>query len=177
MKARLAFGVMLLALPLLAAAATYRWVDKTGKVHYSDQPPPPEVLKMEERRLRPNVIDTSGQPYAVQKASREFPVVLYTGATCGAACDSARGLLNKRGVPFSEIAVAKEEDAVVFRKRFGDGPLMVPALSVGSQNLKGFEEGGWNRLLDDAGYSRIAVPGAPKPANNLEAKVPEAPKK
>jgi len=42
-------GTISLAALLLAAAVTigaqemYRWVDEKGEVHYSDQPPPPEV--------------------------------------------------------------------------------------------------------------------------------------
>jgi hypothetical protein len=42
-------GMIALAALLLAVSAItpaqemYRWVDKTGEVHYSDQPPPPEV--------------------------------------------------------------------------------------------------------------------------------------
>ncbi len=35
---------VLLALPAVATAEEmYRWVDANGEVHYSDQPPPPEV--------------------------------------------------------------------------------------------------------------------------------------
>jgi hypothetical protein len=42
-------GIIAMAALLLAATATmaaeemYRWVDSNGEVHYSDQPPPPEV--------------------------------------------------------------------------------------------------------------------------------------
>ncbi len=155
--------LLLLLLPLAASAGVYRWLDKDGKVHYSDKPPPPEVLKMEERKLRQNVIDTAGQPYAVQKAATDFPVTLYTGPDCGAACNGARALLKKRGVPFSEVSLVTEEAAAAFRKRAGDGPLLVPALGVGTQVLKGFEEGGWNRQLDEASYPKFASPGAAKP--------------
>jgi hypothetical protein len=39
--ALLAVCGLLLATP--AASQTYKWTDKDGKVHYSDQPPPPEA--------------------------------------------------------------------------------------------------------------------------------------
>jgi type IV secretory pathway VirB10-like protein len=38
MKRLLTLALLMVALP--AAAAMYKWVDKDGKVHYSDQPPP-----------------------------------------------------------------------------------------------------------------------------------------
>ena len=45
------YTVCLLSLALLATGADaqnlYRWVDKNGKVHYSDQPPPKEIKKVE----------------------------------------------------------------------------------------------------------------------------------
>ena len=43
------YTVCLLSLALLATGADaqnlYRWVDKNGKVHYSDQPPPKEIVR------------------------------------------------------------------------------------------------------------------------------------
>ena len=157
------FLLFLLLLPLAAGAAVFRWVDKDGKVHYSDTRPSPETGKVEEKSLHANVIDTAGQPYAVQKASKEFPVTLYSSADCGPACGAGRELLKKRGVPFTEVPLTTEEAQAALRKRAGEGPLMVPSLFVGSQVLRGFEEGIWNRQLDDAGYPRNASPSAKKP--------------
>lgn len=42
---RLALAVIVLALAPLASAQLYKWVDKDGKVHYSDQPPPAQASK------------------------------------------------------------------------------------------------------------------------------------
>ncbi len=40
----ISLAVLLLAAPVtIAAQEMYRWVDANGEVHYSDQPPPPEV--------------------------------------------------------------------------------------------------------------------------------------
>jgi hypothetical protein len=41
----LTLALCLLALP--AAAEMYKWTDEHGKVHYSDQPPPPSAKKSE----------------------------------------------------------------------------------------------------------------------------------
>lgn len=40
MNHRLPFALLLLALPGLASAEIYRWVDGQGRVHYSQTPPP-----------------------------------------------------------------------------------------------------------------------------------------
>lgn len=47
------FAAALLALP--AAAEMYRWVDKDGRVHYSDQPPPATIKQQKQmkQRVRP----------------------------------------------------------------------------------------------------------------------------
>jgi hypothetical protein len=42
---RIAIAVLALALAPLAMAQLYKWVDKDGKVHYSDQPPPATATK------------------------------------------------------------------------------------------------------------------------------------
>ena len=42
---RLALALVVLALAPLASAQLYKWVDKDGKVHYSDQPPPAQASK------------------------------------------------------------------------------------------------------------------------------------
>jgi hypothetical protein len=42
---RIALALIALALAPLAGAQLYKWVDKDGKVHYSDQPPPAQAAK------------------------------------------------------------------------------------------------------------------------------------
>jgi hypothetical protein len=53
-------------------------VDKSGKVHYSDQPPPKEIKKVDQPRLKSSTIETSGLSYEAQEAVKNFPVTLYT---------------------------------------------------------------------------------------------------
>ena len=158
------YTVCLLSLALLATGADaqnlYRWVDKNGKVHYSDQPPPKEIKKVDQPRLGTSTIETSGLPYGAQQAARDFPVTLFTSSDCKAECDTARAFLRKRGIPFSESAVATSDDTAAFKKRFGSDNVFLPSMTVGSQNQQGFEEGAWNSLLDGAGYPRTAIPGA-----------------
>lgn len=158
----------MLALSFSAGAQTlYKWVGKDGKVHYSDQPPPKEIRKVEEPRLRAGTIDTGGLPFETQQASKNFPVTLFTSADCKSECDEARAFLRKRGAPFSESTVGTKEQAEHFKRIFGGENIFLPALTVGSQKQQGFEAGAWNDMLDNAGYARTAIPGAtsaPAPA-------------
>ncbi|PWB44362.1 MAG: hypothetical protein C3F19_01635 [Rhodocyclales bacterium] len=163
--------ICLLSLVMLATGADaqtmYRWVDKSGKVHYSDQPPPKEIKKVDQPRLGTSTIETSGLPYEAQKAARDFPVTIYTTPDCAAECKMARDYLARRGVPYSEKSLASNDEIVAFRDRFKVDNVFVPAITVGSQQRQGFEETAWSGMLDTAGYPRSAIPGSvtrPAPA-------------
>lgn len=156
----------LVAISLGAGAQTmYRWVDKDGRVHYSDQPPPKDARKAEQRRLDTSTIETSNLPYATRQAAADHPVTLYTASNCTADCQIAREFLARRGVPYSEKVLGTPADAAAFKQSFGTDQPFVPSVTVGSQKRQGFAEGAWNDLLDSARYPRTAAPGsAPKPA-------------
>jgi glutaredoxin len=138
------------------AETLFRWVDSNGTVHYSNQPPPPSVKKVEEIKLRTSVIEGSSS-YALQQAVKNFPVTLYATA-CGLGCYKARELLNKRGVPYNEKNPNQQPESADELKKIA-GELLVPTLTVGdSHTLKGFEENAWNNALDAAGYPKTATP-------------------
>lgn len=149
-------AAFLLALAAFAACAqgAYRWVGKDGKVHYSDEPPPPaETQKVEQKRLNASVVDSGGTlSYETREAARNFPVTLYVSPDCGTACADGRSFLRKRGIPFAEKSLQGPEDAEVYRKAAGTTDIAVPTLLVGGKAHKGFEAIGWNGLLDGAGY-------------------------
>lgn len=162
-----------LAASFVAQAQTnvYRWVDKDGKVHFSDTPPPPDAKETTQKRMGGGPAEDAAQmPYATQQAMKKNPVTLYTSNNCGEVCQQGRELLAKRGVPFSERnaetnpVYAEEVKSMV-------GRLQVPVLRVGEKHVKGYSEELWQGALDDAGYARTALPGqklpppAPPPAN------------
>src|SRR5690242_12248060 len=155
----LAMGGALLALPTAQADKLYKWTDAEGNVHYTDHPPTPAEARSQERKKfgdRPTDVTL---PYALQQAIKKFPVTLYT-ADCGDACTKAAALLSKRGVPYTEKN-AREAAAGEELKALNGGKLEVPLLKLGNQLVKGYEEAGWNRALDAAGYpSSPAVPKA-----------------
>ncbi len=141
-----------LALPL-AAQTTYRWVDRDGKINYSDQPPPPEVKKAEEKQLgAPNSIASGGPDYATRAAAQSSPVILYGSGDCAAGCKAARDFLNENRIPYSEKTIKTPDDAAAFKKATGSEEMLVPTLLVGTVAQKGFEDGAWRKLLDAAGY-------------------------
>ena len=137
------------------AQTTYRWVGKDGRVHYSDQPPPPaDVKDVQLKKLKGiNVIDTGGAfSYETEQAAKNYPLTLYTSENCTEHCKKARDLLGRRGAPYIEKVVRTEQDAAEYRSATGGQELIVPLLMAGKRVEKGYEEDAWNRLLDGAGY-------------------------
>ena len=150
-------GMVALALTLATAASAqeiFRWVDKDGKVHYGDTlPPPAEVKTIQTKKLQDNVVEQEAVPYGVSIAMKNNPVTLYANS-CGEACASAKALLVKRGIPFTEKNPESDVAAAAALKALA-GALQVPTIVIGSNSLQGFEEDGWNAALNAAGYPRF----------------------
>jgi glutaredoxin len=162
---RVAFALLATLFAGSAAAELYRWVDAEGKVHYTDQPPA-GATRVEAHRATANVV-TGTTPYAVQQATKNFPVKLYTGTNCGSPCEDTRGLLGKRGVPFTEVSVTQPAHLDELKRVSGGEE--VPIVLVGRAVLKGFEPTSLNAALDDAGYPRHATRNSqamPKPSSS-----------
>lgn len=157
MRAMLVAAVLLaVALAGAQAQQLYRWVDKDGRVHYTQQPPPPYAKDVQRRSAVSGAPESSELPYATQLAARNFPVTLFTSADCVAPCRDARDSLEKRGIPFEEIVVG-EEKSVEELKRIA-GRAQVPVLRVGKQIVVGFEPDIWKSALDGAGYPASGPP-------------------
>jgi glutaredoxin len=156
---------ILLGAACAASAQLYRWTDDKGRVHITDTPPPPGA-KGVQRPAASVGGAAAGEnlPYAVQAASKNFPVTLYTAPDCE-PCVAARGLLNARGVPFREVSAVDAAQTEELRKVAGS--LSVPTVSVGASVQKGFEAGAYHALLDNAGYPRS---GILPPRNQAEPK-------
>lgn len=60
--------ILLALLSLTVGAQVYRWVDKDGKVQYSDQPPPPGAAKAEATRINSASSSTAGAASTPAKA-------------------------------------------------------------------------------------------------------------
>jgi len=137
----------------------YRWVDKSGAVHYSDQAPTEHVKKIEQRKLAPNVIDGQ-ESYLVKDASGKNPVVLF-GGDCGPLCSNAKSLLEKRGIPYTlKDPQVNKTDAAALNEL--TGAMELPVIKIGKQMIKGFEPTRWNVMLDEAGYPQSPIAGSHK---------------
>jgi glutaredoxin len=159
----LALLVAALVLPAVAVAQSnvYRWVDKEGKVHYSDSPPEPSAKDVTQKKLGGGAAEAPQMPFATQQAMKTSPAVLYASPGCGEYCDRGRELLSKRGIPFAERDVTNVADADAVKSLIGT--LWVPVLVLGEKPLKGFSEESWHEALDAAGYPRTALPGQRNP--------------
>lgn len=158
---RLVILSLALASPFVQAE-TYRWVDAAGRTIISDTPPPRQVKNVVKTEDAPSTGDNL--PFAVKKAMEAYPVTLYTSAECLSECRLARELLNKRGVPFSEKMVQKQEDLDELKELVGAA--VVPVLKVGKQTTRGFQTSIYDNLLDLAGYPKTAPYGS-KPSGGL----------
>lgn len=153
----MALGLAVVLLTTAPAQAQYKVVGPDGKVTYTDRPGAAPGAQVQP--LRPSgAAATSAAPNAALPAElrplvARFPVLLYTSSDC-APCEAGRKLLQQRGVPYNERSVSSDDDIAALTRLTGGRS--VPALSVGSQALRGFQEADWQSTLDLAGYPRTS---------------------
>lgn len=168
MKAFALIVALMLAIGPATAGKLYKWVDKDGNLHYTDQPPPPEAKTAEQKKFGDSGSDAP-VPYALQQAAKNFPVTLYGADKCGDPCSKAAALLGQRGIPFTQKD-ARDPAVAEELKGLNGGKLEVPVMKLGSQVVRGYEENTWNTALDAAGYpkwaARTQATTAPKPAQS-----------
>ncbi|GAA5177979.1 hypothetical protein GCM10025771_16320 [Niveibacterium umoris] len=144
------------AAPAAHAEAVFKWVDSSGRVHYSDMPPPPDAKKVEERMMRGIAPASSDKMSpAMRQAVERSPVKLYTTAENCDGCAPARQYLQGRGIPFTEVKLTNQDEAAAAAKVLGKAKpeeVGVPALLIGSKPINGYLESEWASELTSAGY-------------------------
>lgn len=147
----LALGLVLLS---NSAWALYKVVGPDGKVSYTDRPPvasSDQITNIRATGARSTAEPSSSPlPLALREVASKFPVVFYVAASNCEPCNSARQLLQQRGIPFTERTASTNEDIEALERRTGSKD--VPALTIGSQVLRGFSSAEWTQYLDTAGY-------------------------
>lgn len=139
----------------------YRYVDRDGRVVYTDRPPASDVKGFQTKKLGPNFIETDEVPLAAQQAAERFPVTLFT-FPCGEICDNAVALLNRRGVPHAVVDVQSLEGGKKLIALTGEQN--APVLQVGDRTIvKGYNEARWQSALDEAGYPKTPAPRRAQP--------------
>lgn len=147
----LCLGLMLLASP---AQALYKVVGPDGKVSYTDRPPTASNDKIS--TVKPSGATTAvdnpatSLPAALRQVATKFPVVLYVTTPDCEPCNAGRSFLRQRGIPYAERSVTTTEDSEAFKRIAGAND--VPALTIGSQVLRGYSGSEWVQYLDAAGY-------------------------
>jgi glutaredoxin len=169
------------ALPL-PALALFKVVGPDGKVTYTDRPPADQAARVTPlgKDSTPAAAGVTGLPFELRDAISRYPVTLYTAPDCG-VCDEARRSLQARGVPYSERRVENNDDALALERL--TGARTVPALTIGAQVLRGWNNVDWASYLDAAGYPKEsklprgwpAAPVSPLTARAAPAEAPAAP--
>lgn len=135
-----------------AGAEVYRWTDKDGHVHYSDNPPVDAGAKP--RKLYDSHIDVDKLPYETRQAATKFPVTLYVQEGCKEPCTDGRAWLAQRKIPFSEKSLKTAEDIQALKALTGKDTPPLPVLTVGSTVVEKFDPAAWASALDYAGYPK-----------------------
>jgi len=181
--------VLLALVPLLAVLpcqAQFKVVGPDGKVTYTDRP---EGAAGRPVDVGNTAAPEAALPYELRQAASRYPVTYYTTAKC-TPCDAGRNWLRTRGIPFAEKSISTREESDALARTVGATEL--PAMTIGTQPVRGFGAEQWNALFDAAGYPRasqlprsykyaaatplIAPPAAePPPASAAEAPSAAAP--
>jgi glutaredoxin len=162
----------------VSAQAQIKVVGPDGRVTYTDRPPTAEMgrtVPMGREPISAEVPAASTLPLELRQVSTRFPVTLYASPDCG-PCETGRRLLQTRGVPFVERGIVNDDDAEAMQRITGGRS--VPALTIGTQALRGFSDTDWHAYLDAAGYpreSRLPRSYQPPASTPLVARKAEVP--
>ena len=150
------------------AGAQYKVIGADGSVTYTDRTPVDSSAKVQAMRRDGSLAATTpatapaagtpastapvALPFELRALVARFPVLLYTTNQDCSPCLQARNLLTQRGVPYSERSISSDDDIGALQRLTGGRS--VPALTVGAQALRGFQEQDWQSTLDLAGYPK-----------------------
>lgn len=152
----LAGAAVLLAGPAGAQSTLYKITEPDGRITYTDRPvtnTTGRVSPVSGNGVAGAPIDDSiaTLPLALRSVATRFPVTLYTATDC-VPCDRGREYLRQRGVPFRERLASTDADREAWQRVVGAPE--APAVSIGTQMLRGFAPDTWGEYLDVAGYPR-----------------------
>lgn len=71
MLVRIALSVLLLGLAMPASAQLYKWLDPEGRVHYTDQPPPPDAKQDQKLNIKKTQPGTVPAPSSEEKPASQ----------------------------------------------------------------------------------------------------------
>lgn len=147
-------ALLIAAAGFVPAHAQYKIVGPDGRITYTDRPPADATGKVSNLGRGAAAAAAAAEttlPFELRQVVSRYPVTLYSGENC-LPCDSARQLLQARGIPYVERRIAGDEDQQALERLVGGRT--IPALTVGAQPLRGFSPADWTSFLDVAGYPK-----------------------
>mgnify|MGYP001815248669 CR=1 FL=1 len=151
--------LVLLVAPTVWADSIYRWVDKEGRVHYSDQAPADDRVEGTVE-TRPAVPD-SGSPAAAGAAGstppatttpsratldrKDVDVEIYTTSWCH-YCRKAKQYFRTRGISFKAYDVEKDARAARRLRRYNPRG-GVPVTVIDGRPIVGYAPDAFSRAL------------------------------
>lgn len=132
-------GLLFTMMPLSLAADMYRWVDESGRVHYSDQPPPRQPAETIELRIN----SYESVTYADSSADTGRTVVMYSASWCG-VCRKAKRYFEENGIAYTAYDIETSSKGKADFRRLGARG--VPVILVGRQRMNGFSVAGFEKL-------------------------------
>lgn len=134
-------GALLLLAMAPAQAEIYKWIDASGKVHFSDEKP--EHLQAEE--LNPEINTFSSVSYDLSIFDTGGKVIMYSTSWCS-YCKKARRYFRKNNIAYVEYDIEKDTRARRQYKRMG--ATGVPVILVGKKRMNGFSASGFEKIYN-----------------------------
>ena len=129
---------------LAVNAGIYKWVDETGKVHFTDSPP--DDIKSEEVELRINTYTSVEIKPLIERLGKEDKVVMYSATWCR-MCKKAKNYFRENNIPYVSYDVEKSRTGKMdFKLLRGKS---VPIIIVGGKRMNGFTAAKFDRLYKD----------------------------
>lgn len=134
----------LLLCSLVVNAGIYKWVDETGKVHFTDSPP--DDTKTEEVELRINTYTSVEIKPLIERLGKKDKVVMYSATWCR-MCKKAKNYFRENNVPYISYDVEKSRTGKMdFKLLRGKS---IPIIIVGGKRMNGFNAAEFDRLYTD----------------------------
>lgn len=135
---------MLLLCSQPVSAEIYKWVDKQGKVHFTDNPPDGE--HSEEIKLKINTYSSVEIKPLEERLGRTDKVVMYSAEWCG-ICVKAKQYFRQNNIAYISYDVEKSRTGKLdFKQLRGKS---VPIIIVGSKRMNGFSVSRFEELYQD----------------------------
>lgn len=136
--------IILLLLSTLSTAEIYKWIDKNGKIHYSDSIQRAADSDVETIGLKINTY--TNVTYTIAKTknqAKSSKVVMYSAPWCG-YCKKAKRYFVENKIPFIEYDIENDSRAKQRHKKMG--ATGVPVILYKGKRMNGFSAAGFKRF-------------------------------